>query len=81
MIPAIAKPKDLPPVPANVTLSEAGTVKELAEKLNRKSKDVIAKLIAKGVLATINQPLDPEVALAVAKEFGSEGKIISFEFN
>jgi len=79
VIPAIAKPKDLPPVPANVTLSEAVTVKELAEKLNRKSKDVIAKLIAKGVLATINQPLDPEVALAVAKEFGSEGKIISFE--
>ena len=77
--PAIAKPKDLPPVPANVTLSEAVTVKELAEKLNRKSKDVIAKLIAKGVLATINQPLDPEVAQAVAKEFGSEAKIITFE--
>jgi len=69
----------LPPVPANVTLSEAVTVKELAEKLNRKSKDVIAKLIAKGVLATINQPLDPEVAKAVAKDFGSEAKIISFE--
>ena len=49
------------------------TVKELAEKLNRKSKDVIAKLIARGVLATINQPLDPSMAIDVAKEFGSDG--------
>jgi translation initiation factor IF-2 len=55
------------------------TVKELAEKLNRKSKDVIAKLITRGVIANINQPLDPEMAIEVAKEFGSEAKIISFE--
>jgi translation initiation factor IF-2 len=79
VVPAVAKPKDLPPVPANVTLTEAVTVKELAEKLNRKSKDVIAKLITQGVLATINQPLEPDVAVALAKEFGSEAKIISFE--
>ena len=40
------RPKpDLPPVPEKVVLSEAVTVKELAEKLNRKSKDVIAKLL------------------------------------
>ena len=55
------------------------TVKELAEKLNRKSKDVIAKLIARGVLATINQPLEPAIAIDVAKEFGSEATIITFE--
>jgi translation initiation factor IF-2 len=55
------------------------TVKELAEKLNRKSKDVIAKLIGRGVLATINQPLEPTVAIDVAKEFGSTASIISFE--
>jgi translation initiation factor IF-2 len=76
--PARVKP-DLPPVPAEITLSEAVTVKELAEKLNRKSKDVIAKLIARGVLANINQPLEPEMAIDVAKEFGSEAKVISFE--
>jgi translation initiation factor IF-2 len=78
--PPLARPKpDLPPVPEKVVLSEAVTVKELAEKLNRKSKDVIAKLIARGVLATINQPLDPNVAVEVAKEFGSEASIVSFE--
>jgi translation initiation factor IF-2 len=78
--PAVARPKpDLPPVPEKITLSEAVTVKELAEKLNRKSKDVIAKLITRGVLANINQPLDPEMAIAVAEEFGSEAKVITFE--
>ena len=78
--PLPARPKaDLPPVPEAITLSEGVTVKELAEKLNRKSKDIIAKLIGHGVLATINQPLEPDTAIAVAKEFGSEAKVISFE--
>jgi translation initiation factor IF-2 len=77
---APTKPKpELPPVPEQITLSEVVTVKELAEKLNRKSKDVIAKLIVRGTLATINQPLDPTVAVDVAKDFGSEATIISFE--
>ncbi len=70
---------DLPAVPETITLSETVTVKELAEKLNRKSKDVIAKLIARGVLANINQPLDPATAIEVAKEFGSEASIVTFE--
>ncbi len=79
-VPILSRPKpDLPPVPGEVTLSEAVTVKELAEKLNRKSKDVIAKLIARGVIANINQPLDPTMAIEVAKEFGSEARVISFE--
>jgi translation initiation factor IF-2 len=78
--PPSARPRpDLPPVPAEITLSEGVTVKELAEKLNRKSKDVIAKLLARGVLATINQPLEPQTAIDVAKEFGSVARVISFE--
>jgi translation initiation factor IF-2 len=78
--PGPARPKpDLPPVPAEITLSEAVTVKELAEKLNRKSKDIIAKLIPRGVLANINQPLDPTMAIDVAREFGAEARVITFE--
>jgi len=72
-------PRDLPPVPTEITLSEGVTVKELAEKLNRRSKDVIAKLISRGVLATINQPLDPALAIDVAQEFGSQARILTFE--
>ena len=78
--PPPSRPKpDLPPVPASIQLSESVTVKELAEKLNRKSKDVIAKLLTRGVFANINQPLDPQMAIEVAKEFGSDAVIISFE--
>ena len=78
--PPPSKPKpDLPPVPASIQLSEAVTVKELAEKLNRKSKDVIAKLLTKGVFANINQPLDPQMAIDLAKEFGSEATVMTFE--
>jgi translation initiation factor IF-2 len=77
--PQVRPKQELPPVPAEIILSEGVTVKELAEKLNRKSKDVIAKLIGRGVLATINQPLEPDTAIEVAKEFGSQAKIISFE--
>jgi len=78
--PPPSRPKpDLPPVPASIQLSESVTVKELAEKLNRKSKDVIAKLLTRGIFANINQPLDPQMAIEVAKEFGSDATIISFE--
>jgi translation initiation factor IF-2 len=78
--PTPARPKpELPPVPDEISLSEAVTVKELAEKLNRKSKDVIAKLLTRGVLANINQPLDPDVAIEVAKDFGSTATVLSFE--
>jgi len=78
--PPPSRPKpDLPPVPTTIQLSESVTVKELAEKLNRKSKDVIAKLLTRGIFANINQPLEPQMAIELAKEFGSEASIISFE--
>jgi translation initiation factor IF-2 len=71
-----------PAVPAvlrKVTLTEGVTVKELAEKLEIKHKDVIKALLGRGVLATINQTLDAETATAVAKSFGAEAEILSFE--
>ncbi len=75
-----SRPKpDLPPVPEKVVLSEAVTVKELAEKLNRKSKDVIAKLLTRGIFANINQPLDPTMAVEIALEFGSLASVMTFE--
>ena len=71
-----------PSVPAvlrKVTLTEGVTVKELAEKLEIKHKDVIKALLGRGVLATINQTLDAETATAIAKSFGAEAEILSFE--
>ncbi|MDP2877312.1 MAG: translation initiation factor IF-2 N-terminal domain-containing protein, partial [Holophaga sp.] len=43
-----------------VMLSEGVTVKELAEKCNRAAKDVMAKLLHRGMFVTINQPLDTD---------------------
>jgi len=39
-----------------VMLSEGVSVKELAEKCNRPAKDVMAKLLHRGIFVTINQP-------------------------
>jgi translation initiation factor IF-2 len=62
-----------------VMLSEGVTVKELAEKCNRAAKDVMAKLLHRGIMATINQPLDTELAKEIAREFGYLADIVSFE--
>ncbi|WP_026853431.1 translation initiation factor IF-2 [Geothrix fermentans] len=62
-----------------VMLSEGVTVKELAEKCNRPAKDVVAKLLHRGIFATINQPLDTEMAKEIAREFGYLADIVSFE--
>ena len=60
-------------------LSEGVTVKELAEKCNRPAKDVVAKLLHRGIFATINQPLDTEMAKEIAREFGFLADIVTFE--
>jgi len=62
-----------------VMLSEGVTVKELAEKCNRAAKDVMAKLLHRGMFVTINQPLDTDLAKELAREFGFLADIVSFE--
>jgi translation initiation factor IF-2 len=80
--PVPAAPQALPtppPPPRAVTLTEGVTVKELSEKTDLKSKDIIKKLLDRGILATINQPLEIELAKQICREFGYEPQIISFE--
>jgi translation initiation factor IF-2 len=62
-----------------VFIREGISVKELADKLGVKVKDIIAKLMMRGILVTINQPLDKEVAVQVSSMFGFAAEIISFE--
>ncbi len=62
-----------------IMLSEGVTVKELADKVDRKAKDVIKRLFEKGIMATLNDVLDSELALEVAKDFGYLAEIVSFE--
>jgi translation initiation factor IF-2 len=66
--------------PRKITLTEGVTVKELGEKMEDvKSRDIIKALISRGIMATVNQTLDPQLAIEVCKEFGYEASIQSFE--
>lgn len=62
-----------------IMLSEGVTVKELAEKINRMAKDVIKRLLEKGIMATLNDVLERDLAIDVAKDFGYLAEIVSFE--
>jgi len=67
------------PITRNITITEGISVKDLAEKLEIRAKDLIARLLARGVFATINQTLDAELASEMARFFGAETNVISFE--
>jgi len=67
------------PITRNITITEGISVKDLAEKLDIRAKDLIARLLAKGVFATINQTLDAELAIEMARFFGAETEVITFE--
>ena len=67
------------PITKNITITEGISVKDLAEKLDIRAKDLIARLLARGVFATINQTLDAELASEMARFFGAETNVISFE--
>jgi len=67
------------PITRAITISEGISVKDLAEKLGIRAKDLIARLLARGVFATINQTLDAELASEMARHFGAETNVITFE--
>ncbi len=62
-----------------VRLVEGSTVKEFAEKLGIKPKDVVSLLLQRGVFATINQPLNDDVAVDLGKRFGYDVTFVQFE--
>ncbi len=62
-----------------VYLSEAVTVRELAEKLNVLVKDLMAYLIFKKILVTANQALPQNLAEQICEELGVEAMVVSFE--
>ena len=68
-----------PPVTRTITLAEGMTVADLATKLDVKAKDVLKKLMEKRLMMTINSTLDTETASMIAREFGADVKMQSFE--
>jgi translation initiation factor IF-2 len=67
------------PITRSITITEGISVKDLAEKLGIRAKDLIARLLARGVFATINQTLDAELASEMARFFGADTNVITFE--
>jgi translation initiation factor IF-2 len=72
-------PASPPPVSRQITLAEGMTVRDLADKLDVRVKDVLAKLLMKGLVMTINNTLDTDTATMIAREFGADVQMRSFE--
>ncbi len=53
-----------------VKLPETMSVKEFAESIKKQASEVIKKLFALGIMATVNQEIDFDTAFLIAQEFG-----------
>jgi len=53
-----------------VEIPELITVRELSELLDLPVNTIMADLLKRGILATVNQTIDPEVAVQIAEEHG-----------
>ena len=67
------------PLTRKITITEGIAIKELSEKLQVRAKNVIKRLLDKGIFATINQTLDGQTATEVARGFGAEANVVSYE--
>src|SRR5215472_3638359 len=73
----IAPPEPRPP--REVTITEGITIRELAEKLDVRAKDLLKPLLDKGVFASINQALDVPTATTLAESFSGVVSVVSLE--
>jgi translation initiation factor IF-2 len=72
---ARAVPVELKPL----RLVEGSTVREFAEKMDIKPRDVVAQLMQRGVMATINQTINADMAKDLGKHFGFDVSLGDFE--
>jgi translation initiation factor IF-2 len=85
--PARPAPVTIPPPPEPpqeikrelIKLPESVTVGELAAAMRRKSTEVIKALVELGVMATVNEVLDPTAAKLVADKFHFDVEVRSLE--
>ena len=68
-----------PPITRIITLAEGMTVKDLADKLEAKVKDVMRVILEQGMRMTINSTLDADTATMLARQFGAEVEVRTFE--
>ncbi|MGC1414818.1 MAG: translation initiation factor IF-2 N-terminal domain-containing protein, partial [Candidatus Acidiferrum sp.] len=73
----IAPPEPRPP--REVTITEGITIRELAEKLGVRAKELLKTLLDRGVFASINQALDVPTATTLAEAFSGVVNVVSLE--
>jgi translation initiation factor IF-2 len=66
-----------PAGPREVTVPETLTVAELANRMARRSVDVIKVLMKSGIMATVNDVIDADTAELVATEYGHTVKRVA----
>jgi translation initiation factor IF-2 len=78
-MPSAPPPVALPPVSRTITLAEGMTVKDLADKLEARAKDVLKALLDRRMMMTINSVLDINTAREIARTFGADIETRTYE--
>jgi translation initiation factor IF-2 len=79
---AMAAPASARAVPVElkpIRLVEGSTVREFADRIEAKPRDIVTALMQRGVMATINQTMSPEMAKELGKDYGWEVTFGEFE--
>ncbi len=67
------------PITREITITEGISVKDLAEKLDVRAKDLIATLMMGNIFVTVNQSLDSEMIKDMSAKFGAAATVITYE--
>jgi len=67
------------PITREITVTEGISVKDLAEKLDVRAKDLIATLMMGNIFVTVNQSLDSEMIKDMSAKFGAAATVITYE--
>jgi translation initiation factor IF-2 len=78
-MPTPAAPAAPPPISRTITLAEGMTVKDLADKLDVRVKEVLKALLDRRMMMTINSVVDMETAREVARSFGAQIETRTYE--
>jgi translation initiation factor IF-2 len=65
--------------PRAITVTEGITVRELAEKLDVRAKELLKVLLDRGIFASINVALDVPTATSLAEAFNGVVQVVTFE--
>ncbi len=74
-----AKTPDAPKERRKAVLREGMTLREAAETLKAKAKDLVEKLAAKGLSLDLNDVLDEETAAAIGQALGADIEFLAYE--